>query len=127
VAHIAETTPTLLLVLDGMSAAAATAVLDDIRDRRPQWTEPLPERTTHRASAIAVLPTLTNVSRTSLFAGKVTRGGQDAEQAGFAGLTRAHGLRGELFHKKILDTTRPGFAVSSKVSAAISDTGAEFV
>jgi len=127
VAPIAKVTPTLLLVLDGMSAAVATEVLDDIRSTRPEWFEALAPGVTSRASAIAALPTLTNVSRASLFSGKITRGGQDAEQAGFDELTHAHGLRSVLFHKKVLDTTRIGFTVSSEVSAAIGHTGADLL
>ena len=56
-----------------------------------------------------MLPTLTEVSRASLLCGALRGGGQDAERDGFAALARAHGLAGApLFHKRPLDSTRPG-------------------
>ena len=69
-----------------------------------------------------MLPTLTEVSRASLLCGELRTGGQDAERNGFAELARAHGLTDSpLFHKKPLDSSRPGYAVADDVAAAISD------
>ncbi len=109
--------PVLLLVLDGMSVATAIEVLADAG--RSGWTEYA--RADRRGIALAALPTLTAVSRTSLLCGQLTSGGQAEEVAGLAEFGRARGLRAALFHKKLLDSSRPGFAVSDEVGSAIDD------
>ncbi len=121
---LATTAPTLLLVLDGMSAGVGTEVVGDILTRVTDgWAEALLPGQPRRAVALAALPTLTEVSRTSLLCGELRTGGQDAEVRGYTGLTRARGLAGALlFHKKPLDSSRPGFAVADDVGAAIDDT-----
>ncbi len=113
----------LLLVLDGMSAGVGTEVVASILGRpRDGWAEALLNGQSRRAAALAVLPTLTEVSRASLLSGELRRGGQDTERNGYAALTRAHGLTGApLFHKKPLDSARPGYAVADDVAAAITD------
>ena len=79
-------------------------------------------RAGRRGAALAVLPTVTEVSRTSLLCGELRTGGQEAERRGFEALWRAHGLPGAaLFHKKPLDSARPGHAVAGDVAAAIAD------
>lgn len=121
---LATVTPTLLLVLDGMSAGVGTEVVGDILARPADgWVEALLPGCSRRAAALAVLPSLTEVSRASLLSGELIRGGQGVELRGFAALTTAHGLAGAaLFHKKPLDSTRPGYAVSDDVGTAIDDT-----
>ncbi len=120
---LARQTPVLLLVLDGMSAGVATEVVASILSRTSDgWAEALLDGQTRRAAALAVLPTLTDVSRASLLCGELRTGGQDIELNGFGELTRARGLTGSaLFHKKPLDSSRPGYAVADDVAAAISD------
>lgn len=120
---LARQVPVLLLVLDGMSAGVGTEVTASILGRpRDGWAEALLQGQARRAGALAVLPTLTEVSRASLLSGKLTRGGQDTERNGYASLARAHGLAdAPLFHKKPLDTSRPGYAVADDVQAAIAD------
>ncbi|HUY48777.1 MAG TPA: BREX-2 system phosphatase PglZ [Streptosporangiaceae bacterium] len=120
---LARSTPVLLLVLDGMSAAVGTEVIASVLARSGDgWAEALLPGQTRRAAALAVLPTLTEVSRTSLLCGELRAGGQDVEQRGYASLTGAHGLPGAvLFHKKPLDSSRPGYAVADDVAAAIAD------
>lgn len=109
--------PVLLLVADGMSVATAIDVMTDMSARG--WHEcatgPL------RATAVAALPTLTSVSRTSLLCGKLATGSQPEEQAGLAEFVRARGYTAKLFHKKLLDSSRPGFAVSDEVGASMDD------
>ena len=116
-------TPVLLLVLDGMSAGVATEVVASVLSRTADgWAEALLPGQTRRAAALAVLPTLTEVSRASLLCGELRTGGQDTELNGFGKLARAHGLGDSpLFHKKPLDSSRPGYAVADDVAAAISD------
>lgn len=122
---LAGTTPVLLLVLDGMSAGVAAEVMASILSQtRDDWAEALLPGQQRRAGALAVLPTLTEVSRASLLCGTLRAGGQDTERAGFEALTRAHGLAGAaLFHKRPLDTTRPGLSIADDVATAIADVG----
>lgn len=121
---LAQQTPTLLLVLDGMSTAVGTEVVPDVvAGSHDGWAEALLPGAATRASALAVLPTLTTVSRTSLLCGALRTGAQDAEQQGYQALTNARGLgSAPLFHKKLLDSSRLGFAVADQVGAAIDDT-----
>jgi hypothetical protein len=120
---LAKKAPVLLLVLDGMSAGVGTEVVASILGRpRDGWAEALLTGQPRRAAALAVLPTLTEVSRASLLSGELHRGGQDTERDRYTVLARAHGLTdAPLFHKKPLDSTRPGYAVADGVAAAITD------
>ena len=120
---LARQTPVLLLVLDGMSAGVGTEVIARVLARAGDgWAEALLAGQSRRAAALAVLPTLTEVSRASLLCGELRAGGQDVELRGYRALTTSYGLRGaELFHKKPLDSSRLGFAVADDVAAAIAD------
>ena len=120
---LALETPVLLLVLDGMSAGVGTEVITSVRARSGDgWAEALLPGQNRRAAALAVLPTLTEVSRASLLCGELRTGGQDIERRGYDALTRAHRLPGAaLFHKKPLDSSRLGFAVADDVAEAIAD------
>lgn len=116
--------PVLLLVCDGMSAAvAAEVVLSATAAAGAGWVELLAPGQQRRTGAVAVLPTLTEHSRTSMLCGDIRTGDQQTEQAGHAALCRAHGLTAALFHKKQLDETPPGQAVSDVVGATVDDTG----
>lgn len=118
---LASKTPTLLLVLDGLSTGVATEVLADLVRPSSGWEEQLPDGSGRRAAGLAVLPTVTEVSRASLLCGTLTSGQQDVERSGFEALTSAYGLSSVLFHKKILDSTRLGYSLSDEVRAAIDD------
>jgi PglZ domain len=120
---LARRTPVLLLVLDGMSAGVGTEIVASVLSRAGDgWAEALLRGHTRRAAALAVLPTITEVSRASLLCGELRVGGQEVEQRGYQALTRAHGLPGAaLFHKKPLDSSRLGYAVADDVAAAIAD------
>lgn len=121
---MAKKAPVLLLVMDGMSAATATEILADAVERLA-WLEAAPPGSdgAHRGAALSVLPSLTEVSRASLLCGRLTRGQQDAERAGYAELTeRGHRVKGQLFHKKAVDSTVPGWAVADGVGTALDDT-----
>ncbi len=122
VVPLAKRTPTLLMVLDGMSTGVATEVVADVLARREGWEEALLPGATVRGTALAVLPSLTEVSRASLLSGELTTGGQDKEQAGHRALITAYALTSPtVFHKKPLDTSRAGFAVADDVALAIAD------
>ena len=120
---LARTAPVLLLVLDGMSAGVGTEVITSVLTRAGDgWAEALLAGQSRRAAALAVLPTLTEVSRASLLCGELRAGGQDVEMRGYESLANDYRLRGAvLFHKKPLDSSRLGFAVADDVAAAIAD------
>ena len=115
--------PAMLLVLDGMTARVAAEMMEDLQASGRGWTEALwPERAA-RAAAVAVLPTLTEHSRTSLLCGRITTGSQATERAEHPGLV--HDLGGgntRIFHKADLDTVADGHRVAHDVREAIVDT-----
>ena len=118
---LARRTPVLLLVLDGMSASVGLEIVDSVVAAEG-WVEALPAGSTRRDGAVAVLPSITRLSRASLLSGELCAGEQVVEQRGYAALTRAYGLDGAaLFHKKQLDSTAPGFPVAHDVGTAIDD------
>lgn len=123
VVPLAKQTPTLLLVMDGMSTGVATEIVHDVLARREGWQEALLPGATLRGTALAVLPSLTEMSRASLLCGRLVQGDQGKERQGYAALTSALALgdRASLFHKKPMDTTRPGYAVADDVAHAIAD------
>ena len=120
---MAKVAPVLMLVMDGMSAATATEIVDDAIARHGWFEAALPETEGDaRAAALAALPTLTSVSRASLLAGRLTTGEQGNERRDHDALTRSSGkIRASLFHKKDVDTRTPGWAISDDVGRAISD------
>ena len=120
---LARQAPTLLLVMDGMSVAVAVEVMADILSDTVGWSECLLAGEQARAAGIAPLPTLTDVSRTSLLCGDLYVGQRDREQRGFRELAEAHGLKkAVLFHKGLLDAAEPGHTLAHDVAAAIDDT-----
>ncbi|MCA2249968.1 BREX-2 system phosphatase PglZ [Mycobacterium intracellulare] len=116
-----EPRPVLLIVADGMSAAVATEIIDDVERRYDTWLECLPRGKARRGVAVSALPSLTKVSRCSLLSGMLATGQQDAERNGFASFMRAHGLTSALFHKLRLETSGAGFALSPEVGTAVDD------
>lgn len=119
---MAKRAPVLFVVMDGMSAAASNEIVADVTGDLG-WVEAgVRPSATRRAAALAVLPSVTEVSRASLLCGSLQRGGQDLERAGYEALTsKANKIHAELFHKKGIDTTRPGALVADGVGAAIDD------
>ena len=102
----------LLVVLDGMSSAIATALASEVA--RMGLVEWVPTPTHARQSVVAALPSLTNVSRTSLFCGEVRAGTGDDEKRGLA--TAFPGAK--LFHKNDL-RSEGGASLPGDVAAAI--------
>ncbi len=120
-------TPVLLLVLDGMSAAVGhrDRARHCRRARRAAGRRRCSERTPAGAGALAVLPTLTEVSRASLLCGELRRGGQEAEQRGYPELARAHGQARDAVPQEADWTPPPPASRSPTTSAhAIDDTAA---
>lgn len=102
----AESAPVLLVLLDGMSAAIYQELLEDLQKRR-DWKPMQSTKARTPQPIIAGIPSITEVSRCSLFSGKASKGGQDSEKQAFgnhAGLVELS--RGThppvLFHKASL-------------------------
>ena len=106
----------LIIVLDGMSAAVACELAEEITASR-MWTE-TGRLADGREGALAVLPSATTFSRTSLLCGQLLTGTQPQERAGFAAFWR--GRKSALFHKAGLPAG-PGAVLNEDVQAAISD------
>ncbi|WP_055628175.1 BREX-2 system phosphatase PglZ [Streptomyces hirsutus] len=91
----------LVLVLDGMSADVAVELAAGLAPRT--WTEIVPTapagRRPGRLAAVAMLPTLTRISRASLLSGAPAEGGQDTERAGFTAFWKKRHREAVLFHK----------------------------
>ncbi|WP_245687842.1 BREX-2 system phosphatase PglZ [Rhodococcus phenolicus] len=123
---LAKTRPTLLLVVDALSVAAATELADAATEHG--WSEAAVLGTSRRTGALAVLPTLTQRSRCSLLTGDLREGNDAVERAGFLDALRAAGLEAALgrpdpiFHKKALDTVPAGADLATEVANAIADT-----
>lgn len=105
--------PVLLIVLDGMSFATATELAAELPELG--WSELVRSKSLRRGAAVAVLPTITAYSRTSLFAGELLAGNQQTEKARFAAA-----VGGVVFHKDDLRSDA-GHALPSAVSTAIVD------
>lgn len=111
----------LLLVLDGMSAAIASELGEELRR---SWAEfdPLPEGDTpYRRAMAAALPTVTAVSRTSLFAGTLMKGTQADEKRLFPALELWGGAPAAVFHKDDLRTETAGDTFGPALTEALGD------
>jgi hypothetical protein len=123
VAPIAREAPVLVLVIDGMSVAVFAELMADLE--RGGWTEVRPDGRKTPLGVVACVPTVTELSRASLFAGKLARGGQADEKTAFAGqpaLGRpgSGGAKPRLFHKDELREPG-GVGLAPEVVAAVSD------
>lgn len=116
----------LLVVADGMDVASANDIVTDAtRNRRPQWQNCIRADDDGPLTAVAALPSVTQVSRCSLLSGTLAVGGQDRERNGFANWLQRHGLRGGgpvLFHKADLEAVSKGHSLASEVRQAVQDT-----
>ncbi len=95
VVPVARAHPVLVVVLDGMSEAAFHSVAPSVV--AAGWSE-VTAGGEERTPALAVLPSLTSLSRASLLSGKLTSGAQGVEAAGFVEALREVG-GARLFHK----------------------------
>jgi len=110
----------LLLVMDGMSTAAATELAESIT-RAGSWVELTPAGGP-RVGILAALPTITEVSRCSLFSGRIAEGGQVAEIKAF----EQRFPQGRLLHKGGL-RSHSGSAIAPDVAAALADAATPLV
>ncbi|MFI6304498.1 BREX-2 system phosphatase PglZ [Amycolatopsis thailandensis] len=111
----------LLVVLDGMSAAIAAELGEELRR---DWAEydPLPDAkdSPRRRGMAAALPTVTAVSRTSLFAGKLMVGSQHQEQVAFSEHTFWGNQQAAVFHKNALRAGTGGEVFGPELYEAMS-------
>ncbi|TVP96688.1 MAG: BREX-2 system phosphatase PglZ [Planctomycetaceae bacterium] len=82
VTPLAKQNPVLVVVIDGMSVAVFRELMEDVLGG--DWVL-LAEEEIGLRCGLAAVPSVTEVSRTSLLCGKLTRGSSANEQAGFAG------------------------------------------
>jgi len=121
VAPIAAAHPTLLLVMDGLSISIFRELF--ARSASHGWAEMVLSDLGQPLVGVAALPTVTEVSRTSLLCGRLTLGAAAQERSGFASHAAllAHSRAGappRLFHKGDLsDATN----LAPEVRAAIAD------
>ncbi|KUN85556.1 hypothetical protein AQJ66_13700 [Streptomyces bungoensis] len=108
----------LILVLDGMSADVAVELAAGF-DRR-NWTEIVPAAEAGRLAAVAMLPTLTKISRASLLCGAPAEGGQDVERAGFTAFWKKRRREAVLFHKGGFEGTA-GHRLAPELLGALAD------
>jgi hypothetical protein len=108
VARAAKDGPVLLIAVDGMSMAVFGELIEDIVGKG--WVQCAPEGATWPRPVISALPSVTEVSRTSLFCGRIAIGTSKDEIVGFAkndhllGMSR-QGQPPVLFHKASLSET----------------------
>jgi hypothetical protein len=110
----------LLLIMDGMSVAAATELAESLT-RVGTWSE-VTQRGGPRTGVLAALPTVTEVSRCSLLSGRIAVGQQQAERNAFG----ARFPGGQLLHKSRL-RGYAGAAIAPDVAAALADPGVPLV
>lgn len=122
VAPAGDTAPVLLIVLDGMSAAVFDELVTDLGTHG--WRSILP-RGASRPLVLAGIPSITELSRTSLLSGKLQVGGQPEELAGFSEHSelrqRSRSGSPKLFHKGTLTSQSDG-NLSEEVADAIVST-----
>ncbi|MFE4539193.1 BREX-2 system phosphatase PglZ [Streptomyces scopuliridis] len=111
----------LLIVLDGMSAAIATELGEELRASWAEFDPVAADGAPRRHAMAAALPTLTSVSRTSLFAGRLTRGSQKDEAQLFPALPLWGGAPAAVFHKDDLRADNAGDTFGSALTDALMD------
>jgi hypothetical protein len=124
-APVAALAPVLLLVVDGLSFPIYRELLEDAQ--RQGWNEVLPHGREQAATGLATIPSITEISRTSLFCGRLIQGQAANEKSGFAQhpalipLVPSNRLSAKpvLFHKGDLTAGGDGIGLSEVVRDAI--------
>jgi PglZ domain len=114
---LAEQRLPVIVVLDGMTAAAGIELARELTDRG-DWLE-AGRREDGREPVLATIPSITSVSRTSLLTGTLKSGAQAEERSGFA--TFWGRRKSVLFHKGDL-APEPGRPLAALVRDAIAAT-----
>jgi hypothetical protein len=123
VAVAARAAPVLLVVCDGMSLAIANELLRAIYGEG--WVGVVPDDRDHWLTGVAMLPTVTEISRASLLAGNRIEGGRNEERDGFAAHAALRAAspatrRPVLYHKGQLVGPN-GWALAEKVQVDLAD------
>ncbi|MFF8614571.1 BREX-2 system phosphatase PglZ [Streptomyces sp. NPDC015350] len=109
----------LLIVLDGMSSAVAAQLGEELTGAG-RWSELAAGG--QRAAAVAMIPSVTVISRATLLSGRPATGGQSVEQEGFQAFWQdRHGLGSALFHKADIPGPAGHLLHPRLVSALASD------
>jgi hypothetical protein len=117
---IAASQPVLLLVMDGLSTSIYRELFSRINNLG--WVEMVPADVEHPLVGVAALPTVTEVSRTSLLCGRLALGTAANEKTGFASHAAllAHSrseVPPRLFHKgELADSTNLSQEVRSTIA-----------
>lgn len=83
VAPLSSISPVLIIIMDGMGTAACSELISSITEDN-SWTRIVPESYPASLMAgLAVIPSITKVSRTSLLCGKLKNGTKNDEVTGF--------------------------------------------
>ncbi|MEY7971278.1 BREX-2 system phosphatase PglZ [Saccharomonospora xinjiangensis] len=113
---LARQSAPVIVVLDGMSAAVAAELAEQLAENA--WLEVSPRE--HRIAAVSAIPSVTRASRPSLLAGTLTAGDQTVERDGFARFWKGPGRSGQLFHKADIGGDA-GHRLSDRLLEALSD------
>ena len=109
VAPISAAQPVLLLVMDGLSNSIFRELF--ARAASHGWAELVPTSQGKPFVGVAALPTITEVSRTSLLCGRLTTGAQAQERPGFA------------THPALMSTSRAEYAPRLFHKGDLADAG----
>ena len=112
---VAELRPPVIVILDGMTAAAGIELAGELTSRGG-WIEG-GRHEDGREPVLATVPSITVISRTSLLTGALRAGDQAQEKSGFAAYWGRR--KSALFHKASL-APDPGHSLASPVREAIA-------
>lgn len=129
VAPVARDAPVLLVVCDGMSLAVAHELARDLLEEN--WAPAAPEGRDAWPVGVALLPTVTEVSRASLLAGQRVKGDQGTEKERFSANPAVTAVSAPtrppvLFHKAEL-VGPSGNALPNHVRETVADAGQRVV
>ncbi|MGX9890622.1 BREX-2 system phosphatase PglZ [Streptomyces sp. NPDC002276] len=93
---LAKVRPPVVIVLDGMTSSVAAQLGEELTVTG-RWSEL--SGAGQRAAAVAMVPSVTAISRATLLCGRPVSGGQDEEKEGFAAFWEQHRHTAVLFHK----------------------------
>jgi hypothetical protein len=114
----------MLLVIDGMSAAISCELAEELRRAWAEYDPVLAKEAAsapRRAAMAAALPTVTAISRTSLFAGRLTKGDQLDEKRVFPSHRLWGAATAAVFHKDDLRADSPGATFGPALTEALEN------
>ncbi|WP_262057613.1 BREX-2 system phosphatase PglZ [Streptomyces sp. STR69] len=115
---LAKVRPPVMMVLDGMTSAVGAQLGGELTVTG-RWSEL--SGAGQRAAAVAMVPSVTAISRATLLCGRPVSGGQDEEKEGFAAFWEQHRHTAVLFHKNEIPGPAGQLLDSRLVAAVASD------